>query len=283
MSSELPVGAEPVDARGMVYRFTAPNPGPKTLQGTNSYVVGDRQAFVIDPGPDDERHLGVITDWLRFTDRTVQGILLTHGHPDHALGAGPLAHSLDSPVWAADTQPYPLYSAPKHRHLSPHAEFHLGGDLLRVIPTPGHTPDSVSYLLQGSEVLFTGDTLLGQGSTIVAPPEGDMTAYMTSLEILRALPATMIAPGHGPLVSDAAAKIREYIDHRRAREFQLVNALANGPATVVSLVARLYVDTPPELRRLAEGSVTSGLLKLQREQVVYRDGELWFLRDSAPQ
>jgi glyoxylase-like metal-dependent hydrolase (beta-lactamase superfamily II) len=283
MSGNSPVDPQPVDRRGMVYRFAAPNPGPKTLQGTNTYIVGDRQVFVIDPGPDDERHLEGITDWLRAKGRTVVGILLTHGHPDHALGAAPLAGSLGSPIWAADSDPYPLYSAPEHRRLSSDATFQLERDLLRAFPTPGHTPDSMSYFLEGSGVLFTGDTVLGQGSTIVAPPEGDMTTYMDSLGRLRALPATILAPGHGPLVSDAAEKLREYIEHRRERERQLVNALADGPSSVPALVARLYVDTPPELRRLAEGSVTAGLIKLEREQVVYRDGEFWFLQGSSSQ
>jgi glyoxylase-like metal-dependent hydrolase (beta-lactamase superfamily II) len=274
---------QPVDVDGVVHRFIAPNPGPKTLQGTNTYVVGHGHAFIIDPGPDDDRHLVAIVDWLRATGRTVRGILLTHGHPDHVLGAAPLAASLRVPIWAADSGPYPLYSAPEHRPLSPNAEFHLEGDLLRAIPTPGHTPDGISYSLQGAGVLFTGDTVLGQGSTIVAPPEGDMTMYMESLERLKTLPATMIAPGHGPLVSDATDKILEYIEHRQARELQLLNALADGSSTVRNLVARLYVDTPPELRQLAEGSVTAGLVKLEREQVVYRDGEVWFRQDSTHQ
>ena len=120
--------AEPVDELHRAYRFTAPNPGPKTLDGTNSYVVGGERAYVIDPGPDDDRHLHALTEWLRATDRTVIGVLLTHGHPDHALGAAPLARMLRVPVWAAETEPYPLYAVEDHLPLRPDSTFEVAGD-----------------------------------------------------------------------------------------------------------------------------------------------------------
>jgi glyoxylase-like metal-dependent hydrolase (beta-lactamase superfamily II) len=270
-------GAEPIDDGGIVHRFVAPNPGPKTLQGTNSYVVGRRQVYLIDPGPDDAEHLADMVDWIHRTGRSAHGILLTHGHPDHAMGAAALSVALSVPIWAADTEPYPLYAAPAHDRLPADAAMTVATDRLRAIPTPGHTPDSVSYFLEGAGILFTGDTILGQGSTIIAPPEGDMTAYMASLHLLQRLPARLLAPGHGPTVVEAGAKIHEYIEHRRARESQLVTALAGGSSTVPSLVARLYADTPPELRALAEGSITAGLQKLESEKVVQQDGEFWSL------
>jgi glyoxylase-like metal-dependent hydrolase (beta-lactamase superfamily II) len=248
------------------------------LQGTNAYVVGREQVYVIDPGPDEHRHLSNIAEWLSGTGRTALGILLTHGHPDHALGAPALSELLGVSIWAADTDPYPLYAAPDHLPVTPEVEFRVGVDAIRVIPTAGHSPDSVSYFLIGPGILFSGDTILGQGSTIVAPPEGDMTAYMASLDRLQRLGATLLAPGHGPVVRDVPAKLREYIEHRRARESQLINALTAGPSTVPALVARLYVDTPPELQKLAQGSATAGLLKLEREGLVQSDGEFWSLR-----
>lgn len=274
---------ESVDAQRGVHRFVAPNPGPKTLQGTNCYVVGRRQVYIIDPGPQDERHLADIAAWLVASGKSALAILLTHGHPDHAQGAAALANSLSVPIWAANTETYPLYAAPEHLPLRPDAVMKLNGDTLRVIPTPGHTPDSVSYFLEDAGMVFTGDTVLGHGSTIVAPPEGDMAAYMVSLDVLYHLPAKTLAPGHGPIVDAALAKLREYIEHRRMRESQLVQALAAGPSTVPALVTRLYIDTPSELRRLAEGSVLAGLKKLEREHVVRRDDDSWLLRGMEPQ
>jgi glyoxylase-like metal-dependent hydrolase (beta-lactamase superfamily II) len=282
--SNMPAGrSESVDAGGVVHRLVAPNPGPKTLQGTNSYVVGQQQVYIIDPGPNDERHLASIADWLDATGGTALGILLTHGHQDHALGAAALSRALGIPIWAADPEPYPLYVAPDHVRLPAYTELRVGSDILRTIPTPGHTPDSVSYFLEGMDLVFTGDTILGQGSTIIAPPEGDMTSYMASLDLLRSLRAMRLAPGHGPFVADAEAKIDEYIEHRRSRESQLVSALAAGPSTVPTLVARLYIDTPSELRQLAEGSVAAGLQKLQLEGLVQRHGDSWSLVIVEPQ
>jgi glyoxylase-like metal-dependent hydrolase (beta-lactamase superfamily II) len=279
--NERPEGpGEPVDSAGIVRRFLAPNPGPKTLQGTNTYVVGREQVYVIDPGPDDRRHLTNIVDWLSTTGRTALGILLTHGHPDHALGAAPLSELLRVPIWAAATEPYPPYAAPDHLLLAAESDLRVDTDTVRVIPTPGHSPDSVSYFLTSSGILFTGDTILGQGSSVIAPPEGDMASYMASLDLLQGLQSTLLAPGHGPVVRDVPAKLREYIEHRHARESQLINALAAGPSTVPALVARSYVDTPPELRQLAEGTVTAGLQKLEREGLVQQGGDFWSLRRS---
>ena len=146
--------------------------------------------------------------------------------------------------------------------------------------TPGHTPDSVSFVLASAGIMFTGDTILGRGSSIVAPPEGDMSSYMSSLERMRGLNATRIAPGHGPIVDDAGARIQEYIDHRRSRESQLVSALADGPSSIAELVVRLYVDTPIELHELAAGSVQAGLQKLERDGVVRQTGGMWSLTSS---
>ncbi len=276
MSSSFRKASEPTEVLGVAYRFTASNAGPMTLQGTNTYVVGREQAYIVDPGPDDDRHLSSLVDWVNTTHRTVSAILLTHGHPDHALGAMHLAQLLHAPIRAADSAPYPLYVATNHATLQPDAVFGVENGLLRVVATPGHTPDSVSYFLDPPGIIFTGDTILGQGSTLVAPPEGDMTAYVASLDVLRRMHPRCIAPGHGPIVNDADGKIREYIEHRQQREAELLGALTEVPSSIPSLVARLYADTPLELQELAAGSVHAGLQKLECEGQVRHEGEVWY-------
>jgi glyoxylase-like metal-dependent hydrolase (beta-lactamase superfamily II) len=272
---------QPTEVEGVAYRFTAPNAGPKTLQGTNTYVVGRARAYVIDPGPDDDAHLASIVNWLRATDRIVAGILLTHAHPDHALGAPRLANTLHVPILAADAEPYDLYVTTDHIRLRRDSACVTDDDTLKTVSSPGHTPDSVCFFLERSRILFTGDTILGLGSTVVASPEGDMQSYMTSLDALSRLNPHRLAPGHGPVVEDARSRIAKYIEHRRARESQLVNALAEDPSTVAMLVTRLYVETPIELRELAGGSVQAGLQKLERENIARREGERWVLVNST--
>ncbi|HEX6506742.1 MAG TPA: MBL fold metallo-hydrolase [Chloroflexota bacterium] len=262
--------------------FTAPNAGPKTLEGTNAYVVGGRAAYVIDPGPDDERYIGNLAAWLEVAAIDVRGILLTHGHPDHALGAARLSDLLGARVWAAATARYPLYSAPPHQNLDVGSRFSLDADGLRVIPAPGHSADSVVFWLEKDRILFSGDTILGRGTSVVAPPEGDMTAYMQSLARIRELHPRFIAPGHGPVITDGDATIAEYIEHRRRREAQIIAALRTAPATPTELVDRIYVDTPTDLLPLARDSVLAQLEKLEREGSVRLAGGRWqVISDSS--
>ena len=252
---------ESVDDTGFVYRFVAPNPGPMTLDGTNCYVAGRGSAYIIDPGPADDGHLGAIVAWLRSTQRTPVGVLLTHSHSDHAGGADGLARALG--IRAVRVEPGDLLS--------------VDDDTLRAIPTPGHSPDGMSFLLEARGILFSGDTILGTGSTAIVPPDGDMTTYIESLGKLLGLSLTLLAPGHGPIVHDPASKIQEYISHRNAREGQLLSAMHVSSCTVSELTDRLYRDTPSALRAWAEGSVAAGLEKLEREHAVHRVGDVWSL------
>jgi glyoxylase-like metal-dependent hydrolase (beta-lactamase superfamily II) len=239
--------------------IVAPNPGPFTLEGTNTWIVGGDPALVIDPGPDDREHL------LAVLDRAgrIAAILLTHRHPDHAEGAGTLALMAGAPI---------LASAPGvgERSLGDGATVHGGGVTLEVIAAPGHTPDHVVFLEPETHALFTGDTVLGRGTSVIDPPEGDLVAYLETLGRLLDLEAEVIYPGHGPIVREPRAKLEEYVDHRRQRERQVLQGLRRGPQAPEEIVPSIYGAYPPELHPAAARSVLAHLLKLERDGVVVR-------------
>jgi glyoxylase-like metal-dependent hydrolase (beta-lactamase superfamily II) len=223
-----------------VERLTAPNPGPMTLQGTNTYVVGRDPAVVIDPGPDDAGHI----DAVRAAAEARGGIgtvLLTHYDGDHAEGVERLGVE---PTRPAD------------------------GDVvagLTVIATPGHAAEHLSFLLDDG--CFCGDLILGEGSTIVGPRElgGSLADYMDSLRRLQDLELTVLYPGHGPEVHDPRAKIEEYIAHRQEREDRLVTALNRGERSRAALLAEVWDDVPEQLRGAAAIAMRAHLEKLEDE------------------
>lgn len=218
--------------------FRADNPGPLTLEGTNTYVIG---GTVVDPGPDDERHLR-----RALEAGPIERIVLTHRHPDHASGAVRLSELSGAPVLA----------------------FGAGlddGDLLaglESIHTPGHAPDHLCFWHAEDRTLLSGDLIAGKGSIIIAPPEGDLDAYMASLERVRALEPARILPGHGPEISDGMAKIEEYISHRREREARVVAALESAASSLEEIVRLAYADVQPGMRPYAELAVKAHLIKL---------------------
>jgi glyoxylase-like metal-dependent hydrolase (beta-lactamase superfamily II) len=216
-----------------VVRVRAPNPSPLTLDGTNTYVVG---SWVVDPGPADAGHLEAVR---RAAGDELAGVVLTHGHADHAEGAGELGVPVTLPGDGDEIGPF------------------------RAIGTPGHSPDSVCLVVGG--VCFTGDTVLGTGSVFIAPGEGSLSAYLESLRRLRSLELEVLCPGHGPYVWDPAAKLDEYIAHRLARESALVAALEAGLRTRDELLDAAWSDAPGELRDFAALSLTSHLEKLAEE------------------
>lgn len=267
------VSPETICRAPLVLMFTVPNPGPKTLDGTHTYALGRSETYVIDPGPDLQEYLENLSHYLETNGHVVEGILLSHGHPDHAPGAKRLASLLGVPIWTSSATPddEAREAGVTHR-FSPDSEFPVDGDVVRVLPTPGHKPDHVAFWLEASRILFSGDSILGEGSTLIAPPEGDMFEYMHSLDVMQALQPRLIAPGHGPSVVDPIAKIEEYRQHRKEREAQLLEALRIGPASPEELVRRVYADLSPAVLKLARGSVQAQLDKLQREGRVMERG-----------
>jgi glyoxylase-like metal-dependent hydrolase (beta-lactamase superfamily II) len=246
-----------------IIRVLAPNPGPFTLEGTNTWIVGQGPSVIIDPGPADDGQVRSIIDEAAG----IEAILLTHHHPDHAGGAAQLAAQAGAPVRAFRPED-------RERGLQSGDVVRAGSIRLRVVPTPGHTADHVAYFLEGEGSLFTGDAVLGKGTSVVDPPDGDVSAYVHSLHTMRALSPRVIYPGHGPLVLDALAKLNEYIAHRARRESQVLAALASGAATPEEMVASVYAGEGlhPSMVPVAARSVLAHLLKLERDGKAARTG-----------
>jgi glyoxylase-like metal-dependent hydrolase (beta-lactamase superfamily II) len=260
MPAQLP---QPERLSPLVQRLRAPNPGPMTLTGTNSYIVGQgRDYFVIDPGPDIESHVLALAKAVNQAGGQIKQILVTHGHPDHYPGALSLSRLTGAPVAAHSNAPFP-----HTLNLVDGQVIQAGGATLTAIFTPGHAVDHLCFFLAEEKALFTGDNILGQGTTVVAPPKGDMADYLASLRLLDTLwgHARVIYGGHGPEITDPPAKIKEYLAHRQARQQQLMTALASGVSTIGQLVERIYQDVDRRLWPAAGRQVLAYLIMLERE------------------
>lgn len=239
----------------------APNAGPMTLDGTNTWLLarpGSAEGVVVDPGPDDEGHLLSVVAAAEDAGVRVGLVLLTHGHPDHAAGATRFAELVGAPVRALD----PALRLGSEG-LADGDVVEVGGLELRVVGTPGHTSDSLSFLLAEEGGLLTGDTVLGRGSTVIAYPDGRLGDYLDSLDRLGALAGmgvvTAVLPGHGPVLSDPVAAIDGYTAHRRERLAQVSAAVAAGARTPGAVVEVVYRDVDRALWPAAELSVRAQL------------------------
>ena len=260
-----------------IVRVTAPNPGPMTGPGTNSYLVGAPGHWTaIDPGPVSEEHLRAL---LAAAGGAIERILVTHTHRDHSPGALALAQATGAPVLGR-TAAHPQW---QDESFAPQRELQHGerlaladGAVLRVIHTPGHASNHLCYLLEDERTLFTGDHVM-QGSTVVInPPDGDMAAYLRALGALLDEDLEWLAPGHGFLVDAPHAALRALIAHRLRREAKVLAALrAAGPGPLPDLVPWVYDDAPPALHGLAARSLLAHLIKLQAEGAAALDGEAW--------
>jgi glyoxylase-like metal-dependent hydrolase (beta-lactamase superfamily II) len=264
-----PVDADPQTARdGLlppgVSLVRALNPSPLTLSGSNAWVLGS-PAWLIDPGPIDEGHLERLEFVLRLRGG-LEGIVITHRHLDHAEAAPVLAERYGVPVFAGHEAPDPEgFSEPAAKGLVIERELGEGDTVGRftVIETPGHSADHVSYL--AGDVLFCGDTVLGEGSVFIPPGGGSLVRYLDSLERLRRLELQAICPGHGPVVWEPREKLTEYIEHRLDRERRLVAALERGVRDRVTLLDEVWDDAPAALRPAAALTLETHLEKLEHE------------------
>lgn len=237
----------------IIRRITAPNPGPLTLDGTQTYLLGE--TAVLDPGPNIESHIEAIL----AAQPKLQTILITHRHADHAPAALPLKARTGARIIA----PRNVLDEVDQR-VSGGERIRIDDDEVEVIATPGHTNEHVCYLTRDGD-LFTGDTILGSGTTAIFPPDGNMADYMRSLALLRSRNPKRIYPAHGPIREDAVALIDEYIAHRLERERQVREAIAAGATTIEEMRRRIYPELDERLWKAAEIQLGAHLEKINAE------------------
>src|SRR6218665_2599598 len=285
---EFPANPWPVGAAEMpeplVRRVLAPNPSAFTFTGTQSYVIGaGEDVAVIDPGPNEPEHIAA----LRATigKARVGAILCTHTHRDHSPAAAPLAALTGAPIVGCAplslNDDGPRSDASFDSAYSPDRVLADGetvsgdGWTLTALATPGHTSNHLCFALEESGALFTGDHVMGWSTSVVSPPDGDMTAYMASLQKLHDREDRVYYPAHGPEVSKTRQFVRGMIGHRRQRENQIVKLLEEGPLPIAALVPRMYKSVDPALWPAAGRSVLAHLIDLERRGRVTRRDDVW--------
>lgn len=255
----------------------APNPSIMTGPGTNTVILGggEEGALVIDPAVEDTAYLDAVVQ-AGAERGGIRRILITHGHPDHIGGAIALRNRLGVYIYAFSRQGVPMAD----EEVADGTIFPAGNDALQVLHTPGHRFDHLSFLLEKQRVLFAGDLISGITTNVIAPPDGDMLDYMNSLKRLQEVEIAEIVPAHGPSISDAQAKISEYIQHRMLREQQVIQTLEvlSPGATISQMVPKIYVDVDSKLHPIAAWTVEAHLIKLEREGLVERlEQDRWAL------
>jgi glyoxylase-like metal-dependent hydrolase (beta-lactamase superfamily II) len=264
-----------------IARVLARNPSAFTYYGTQTYLIGATEVAIIDPGPDLPEHLDAIE--AAIGDREVVAIVCTHTHRDHSPAAGPLARHTGAPIVGCA----PLALAT----VGPRADASFDGDyapdhvledgepievdeqLLVAVATPGHTSNHLCFAY--GDALFSGDHVMGWSTTVVVPPDGDMAAYVRSLDKLRRREDRVYYPAHGPKVTKPQQYVRHLMGHRMQREKQILKLIGEKPRDIPDIVANAYPGLDPRLMTAAGGSVLAHLLDLQRRGLVERQNELW--------
>ncbi|QER84699.1 MBL fold metallo-hydrolase [Streptomyces tendae] len=248
----------------------APNPSAMTLDGTNTWILSEPDsdlAVVVDPGPLDDGHLRHVIGAAEQAGKRVALTLLTHGHPDHAEGAGRFAELTGTKVRALD----PALRL-GDEGLAAGDVVTVGGLELRVVPAPGHTADSLCFHLPADRAVLTGDTVLGRGTTVVAHPDGRLGDYLDTLRRLRSLTVDdgvhTVLPGHGPVLEDAQGAVEYYLAHRAHRLAQVETAVEDGHRTPSEVVAHVYADVDRSLWPAAELSVRAQLEYLKEHGIL---------------
>ena len=266
----------------LIRRVVAANPGPFTFTGTGTYIVGRGTVAVIDPGPMLSAHLEALVAAL--DGETVSHILVTHTHADHSPLARPLAEALGGvPILAAEPprRPEPMEVGEEGSDVSFHPDIVLtGGEriegpgwTLDALATPGHASNHMAFGLVEENALFPGDHIMGWSTTVVSPPDGDMTAYMESLDLVKARNFTTLWPTHGPPVLEVDPFIAAYIAHRRAREAQVLKAVSEGHGRIKDMVPVLYAEVDKRLWPAAARSVLGHIIDLERRGILTTDGQ----------
>src|SRR5919108_1807300 len=262
-----------------IRHFTANNPGYMTLQGTNQYVVGRENVLVIDVALSADSNLdGIIEQVEAMGAKKLDKILLTHIHSDHCGGALALKKRTGAKLGIHRSRAGYLGGEDFPYGEGDRIEF-SGGEL-RVLHTPGHESGHCCFYESGDRLLFSGDHILGYGTSLIRPPDGDMSDYLHSLEKLLGFDIGLILPGHGPLVAKPEAKIKEYIEHRLMREKQVIDALRKGRQTIGAITELIYVDVSGPLKNVAEFSVQAHLIKLIKEGRVKNEASRYRLLDA---
>lgn len=266
-----------------VRRLLAGNPSPFTYTGTQTYVVGRGEVAVIDPGPDLMAHVEAIL--ASVEGERVAAILCTHTHRDHSPASRPLAEATGAPI--VGCAPLALeddgpradaafdFGYRADRVLDDGEALEGDGWTLRAVATPGHTSNHLCFALEEEKALFSGDHVMGWSTTVVSPPDGDMTDYMASLDRLLERDDAVHYPAHGPAVHDPQSHVRRLIEHRRMRERQILGEIERGEGRIPAMVERIYADIDHRLHPAAGRSVLAHLVELERRGLARREGERW--------
>lgn len=251
------------------------NPGPYTGSGNNTYLISGSEPALIDAGIGHPKHLAAVRDAL--AGNALTRVLVTHGHPDHAAGASHLAgrwpglRFAKMPWSDVDNQ----FAVPWVA-LADGDQISVGDGYVRVIHTPGHSPDHVCFFDEETRTLFCGDLLI-KGASVVIPVSrgGSLTAYLRSLELIQALEPTRVLPAHGPEIDDLSSVVQQYVAHRQHREIEILNVLGDRPVEVDAIVVQVYSSLSGALQRMARENVLAHLVKLRDEGRVRKDDGLW--------